>query len=94
MYYQGDGDGAEAARFDSGRLLLALRVDGAGMTVKKLKTRVWHGYYHEKGETVTPIPAPQGVDCSDIIDQHGCKNFWVIDKGGNLMNVWECEVSA
>lgn len=60
----------------------------------KLKTSVWHGYYHEKGETVTPFPAPQGLDYPDITDQHGCKNLWVIDKVGNLMNVWECEVSA
>lgn len=94
MYYQGQGDGAEAARFDSGRVLLTLRVDGAGMTVMKLKTRVWHGYYHEKGETVTPYTAPQGLYYSDITDQHGCRNLWVIDKFGNLMNVWECEVSV
>ena len=58
----------------------------------KLKTRVWHGYYREQGETVTPCPAPSGVVADDITDQHGCQNFWVTDSHGNLMNVWECEV--
>lgn len=33
MHYQGQGDGAEAARFDSGRVLLTLRVDGIGMNL-------------------------------------------------------------
>lgn len=60
----------------------------------KLKTNVWHGYYHEKGETVTPFLAPRELDYSDVTDQHGCKNFWVIDEVGNLVNVWECEVTA
>jgi len=59
----------------------------------KLKTRVWHGYYREKGETVAPCPAPKGLPYREpVTDSHGCKNFWVNDSHGNLMNVWECEV--
>jgi hypothetical protein len=58
----------------------------------KLKTRVWHGYYREKGETVTPCPAPQGWVDHNTTDDHGCGNFWVTDPNGELMNVWECEV--
>lgn len=64
------------------------------MTAMKLKTDVWHGYFREKGQTVTLCPAPNGVATEHITDQHGCKNFWVTDSRGNLMNVWECEVQA
>jgi hypothetical protein len=60
----------------------------------KLKTRVWHGYYREKGETVAPCLAPKGYVDHKTTDDHGCKNFWVTDSHGNLMNVWECEVTA
>jgi len=58
----------------------------------KLKTRVWHGYYREKGETVIPCLAPHGLVAKDTTDDHGCGHFWVTDTDGRLMNVWECEV--
>ena len=56
----------------------------------KLNQRVWHGYYREEGEEVTPIQPP--VD--DVTDSHGCPNFWAIDSKGKRLNLWLCEVSA
>jgi hypothetical protein len=54
----------------------------------KLTQRVWHGYYREKGEEITPISTPS----SEITDSHGCSNFWAIDNLGNRLNLWFCEV--
>jgi len=54
----------------------------------KLNQRVWHGYYREKGEEITP----DNRKPSDIKDEHGCGNRWVRDSRGDLMNIWECEV--
>jgi hypothetical protein len=58
----------------------------------KLKQRVWHGYYREKGEPVVPCLAPHGLVTKAVTDDHGCGTFWVTDGQGRLMNVWECEV--
>ena len=58
----------------------------------KLKQRVWHGFYREKGEIVVPCLAPHGLVNKGVTDEHGCGTFWVIDSNGRLMNVWECEV--
>jgi len=54
----------------------------------KLNQRIWHGYYREKGEEITP----DNRKPSDIKDEHGCSNKWVRDSRGDLMNVWECEI--
>lgn len=56
----------------------------------KLNQRVWHGYYREEGEEITPDKRK----ASDTRDGHGCPNKWVRDSKGALMNVWQCEVSA
>jgi len=56
----------------------------------KLNQRVWHGYYREEGEEVTPTQHP--VD--DVTDSHGCPNFWAIDSKGKRLNLWLCEVEA
>ena len=56
----------------------------------KLNQRVWHGYYREEGEEITPDKR----EASDTRDGHGCPNKWVRDSKGALMNVWQCEVSA
>jgi hypothetical protein len=42
----------------------------------------------EAGERVTYLK-----NGDTIKDACGCKNFWVLDSSGQLMNVWECEVT-
>jgi hypothetical protein len=56
----------------------------------KLNQRVWHGYYREEGEEITPDKR----EASDTRDGHGCLNKWARDSRGHLINVWQCEVSA
>jgi hypothetical protein len=56
----------------------------------KLIKDTWHGYTRLAGEIVTPDQ--RGSD-STITDEHGCGNKWVRDSRGDLMNVWNCEVT-
>ena len=55
----------------------------------ELNQRVWHGYYREAGEQVTPDA--RGKD-GTIKDAHGCISQWVRDSKGHLMSVWDCEL--
>jgi hypothetical protein len=55
----------------------------------KLNKQVWHGYTREAGETV--IFAGEGE--ATVTDSHGCASLWVRDSRGDLMSVWNCEVS-
>lgn len=55
----------------------------------RLIKRTWHGYFREIGEQLTL----EGRESSDTRDGHGCKNIWVRDSHGHLMNVWNCEVA-
>ena len=57
----------------------------------RLNKNVWHGYTRSAGELVTPDSS--GIDTS-AKDEHGCASQWVRDSKGQLMNVWNCEVSA
>lgn len=56
----------------------------------RLARDVWHGYTRPAGELIT---LDIRRDDSRITDEHGCNSLWVRDSAGNLMNVWNCEVS-
>ncbi len=55
----------------------------------KLNKQVWHGYTREAGETVTFACEGEAT----VTDSHGCASLWVRDSRGDLLNVWNCEVS-
>jgi hypothetical protein len=56
----------------------------------QLTRDTWHGFTRKAGEIVTPDK--RGRD-SIVTDGHGCGNQWVRDSAGQLMNVWDCEVT-
>jgi hypothetical protein len=56
----------------------------------KLTADIWHGYTRKAGEIVTPDN--KGADPTTT-DAHGCASLWVRDSRGDLLNVWNCEVS-
>ncbi len=55
----------------------------------KLNKQVWHGYTREAGETVTFACEGEAT----VTDSHGCASLWVRDSRGDLLSVWNCEVS-
>ena len=56
----------------------------------KLNQKVWHGYTREAGEVVIPDSRKAN---STTTDEHGCVSLWVRDSRGDLLSVWNCEVS-
>ena len=56
----------------------------------KLNKQVWHGYTREAGEVVTFA----GKGEATVTDSHGCTSQWVRDSRGDLLSVWDCEVTA
>ena len=57
--------------------------------VYELARDTWHGFTRTKGEPISLI----STENRDILDDHGCGNFWVIDSAGLKMNVWTCEIA-
>ena len=55
----------------------------------RLTKQVWHGYTREAGESVTFA----GEGEATVTDSHGCVSLWVRDSRGDLLSVWNCEVS-
>jgi hypothetical protein len=56
--------------------------------VYELNKEVWHGYTRPKGEPISLISSKK----TNILDNHGCGTFDVLDSSGDKMNVWECEI--
>jgi hypothetical protein len=59
----------------------------------RLTRDTWHGYTRPAGTILTPCDSPTASD-SNARDEHGCAASWYRDPNGNLINAWNCEVSA
>lgn len=76
----------------------------AGVVTMRLKTDVWHGYTRKAGTyvkhivkagaLVTILDPHDAPDVALVTDHHGCRPVWVTDTEGNLLEVWECELSG